>query len=93
MTWGGAIPIHGIMDGYSQRLLALRAGESCHPKVVAALFRNTVKAIGCCPARVRAEEGEYVAWVKERMRGMRGKRAGKLQVMDHGRLGVVQGSL
>jgi hypothetical protein len=76
-TWGAAIPIHGIMDGYSCRLLALRAGESSHPKIVATLFRDTVKAIGCYPARLRAEETESLAWVKERMRVSRGKRAGE----------------
>jgi len=78
-TWGDAIPIHGIMDGYSKRLLALRGGESSHPKVVAALFRDTVKAIGCYPARVRADERQSIAWVKERMRGSRGKRSGEYQ--------------
>lgn len=52
------LPNHGCIDGYSRKIIWLRAVHSNNnPEVIARLFLNAVREIGGCPEKVRSDCG------------------------------------
>lgn len=66
------ICINGCIDGFSRKLLWLKAGKtSSDPKVIGGYFINYVETLGGCPRRIRADRGTENGHVAHMQRFLR----------------------
>lgn len=54
--------IHGCIDGYSRRVIYLKASNNNRSSTVLELFQNGVRRLGL-PSRVRGDRGGGEIWV------------------------------